>query len=143
MRATPATRRDFTWFTSLTTRWSDNDVYGHMNNTKHYQVFDTAVNSYLLEAGLIDLGESETVFLVVETGCHYFGEMGFPDLVTAGIRVSDLGTSSVRYEIGLFRNDDTTTSAQGHFVHVQVAREGRRPIALGENARKQLGTLQS
>lgn len=119
----------------------DNDAYGHMNNVVHYSLFDTAVNRWLVENGLLDIREGERIGLVVETGCRYFAEMAFPDIVTAGIRVGKLGTSSVRYEVGLFRNDDNLAAAEGFFVHVYVERQTRRPLPLDETARAVLQTL--
>lgn len=129
-RPKPWTRDDFGLFRKLQTRWADNDCYGHMNNVVHYALFDTAINGWLVEAGLIDLHKGDTVGLVVETGCNYFAEMAFPDTVVAGIRIAHIGTSSVRYEIALFRNDEEKAAAQGHFVHVYVTRQNRRPQAL-------------
>ncbi|MFZ1815531.1 MAG: thioesterase family protein [Rhizobiaceae bacterium] len=129
-RAHPLTRDEFGLFRNLETRWSDNDMYGHMNNVVHYALFDTAINGWLISQGLIDPLKGETVGLVVETGCGYFSEMAFPDRVTAGIRVGHLGNSSVRYEIALFRNDEELASAQGHFVHVYVDKTSRKPVSL-------------
>jgi acyl-CoA thioester hydrolase len=104
----------------------DNDVYGHMNNVVHYSLFDTAVNAWLIREGVLDILAGRRIGLVVETGCRYFREMAFPDIVTAGIRVARLGTSSVRYEVGLFRNDEDQAAAEDHFVHVYVDRESRK-----------------
>ena len=112
----------------LTTRWIDNDIYGHMNNAVHYQLFDTAVNGHLLEQGVLDLKLGKTVFLVVETGCQYFKELAFPDIITAGIKVSKLGTSSVTYAVGLFSGEENVAAAQGHFVHVNVNRQNTATI---------------
>jgi len=140
-RPKPGTRADYTAFSVITTRWLDNDMYGHMNNAMHYQLFDTAVNGHLIEQGVLDLKTSETVFLVVETGCVYHGELAFPDVIHAGIRVARLGGSSVHYEIGLFRNDDDTAAAEGRFVHVNVDRVTRRPVPIAEGARAVLGAL--
>jgi acyl-CoA thioester hydrolase len=100
----------------------DNDVYGHMNNVVYYSLFDTAVNSLLMEAGVLDFRRGEVVGYVVETQCRYFSPLAFPDTVTAGVRVARIGNSSIRYEVGLFRNDDEAASAQGHFIHVYVDR---------------------
>lgn len=130
MRQTASTRADYSAFSTLTTRWADNDIYGHMNNTVHYQMFDTAVNSYLLENGALDLKLGTTVFLVVETGCQYFSELAFPDRICAGIKVRTLGRSSVTYNVGLFRGEDNIAAAQGHFVHVNVDRVTRRPAQI-------------
>ena len=130
MRQTASTRADYSAFLTLTTRWADNDIYGHMNNAVHYQMFDTAVNSYLLENGALDLKLGTTVFLVVETGCQYFSELAFPDRICAGIKVRTLGRSSVTYNVGLFRGEDNIAAAQGHFVHVNVDRVTRRPAQI-------------
>lgn len=142
-RAAPTTRADYRAFSTITTRWFDNDVYGHMNNAMHYQLFDTAVNGHLLEKGVLDFRAGETVFLVVSTGCDYFSELAFPDVVTAGIRVTKLGGSSVRYEVGLFRGDSDTAAAQGHFVHVNVDRVERRPVPIGDETRAVLEALRA
>ncbi|MBB4570977.1 acyl-CoA thioesterase [Rhizobium leucaenae] len=140
-RAAPASRSSYKVFRTIATRWSDNDTYGHMNNVVHYSLFDTAVNSFLIENGALNIKDDAHVFLVVETGCRYHAEMTFPDMVTAGIRVSRLGSSSVRYEIGLFRNDEDTASAEGFFVHVNVDRISRRPSPFGDAARRLLEPL--
>lgn len=140
-RPTPATRAAFPLFRSLQTRWMDNDVYGHLNNVVHYALFDTAVNGWLIEQGLVDPHHGTTICLVVETGCSYFAEMRFPDAVTAGIRVAALGTSSIRYDIALFRNDDEIAAAQGRFTHVHVDRATRRPVPLNVTMRGTLATL--
>jgi acyl-CoA thioester hydrolase len=137
-RPTPLSRDEFGLFRPLQTRWADNDIYGHMNNVVHYALFDTAINGWLIEEGLLDPLEGGIVGLVVETGCSYFAEIAFPDRVTAGIRVGHLGTSSVRYEIALYRNDDEGAAAQGHFVHVYVDRATRKPKALPANWRQRL-----
>ena len=124
------TRDRFSLFRPLQTRWADNDVYGHVNNVVHYALFDTAINGWLLERGLLDFKNGHTVGLVVETGCSYFSELIFPDRVDAGIGVERIGTSSVTYRVALFRNDETQAAAQGHFVHVYVDRKSRRPKPL-------------
>lgn len=134
-------RDDFPHFEILTTRWNDNDAYGHMNNVVHYQLFDTAVNSFLIRAGVLDIRQGETVFLVVSSGCDYFGELAFPDQLKAGVRVAKLGSSSVHYEIGLFREDDQEAAAQGRFVHVHVDRKDRKPQPLSRVARDLLSPL--
>ncbi|MCD2470681.1 acyl-CoA thioesterase [Jiella sp. MQZ9-1] len=134
-RPAPARRAKFRQFRTLTTRWADNDVYGHMNNVVHYGLFDSAVNGWLIEQGLLDLKASPEIGLVVETSCRYHGELAFPDLVTAGIGISRLGRSSVRYEIALFRGDSDTAAAEGFFVHVYVDRQTRKPVAIGPKMR--------
>lgn len=142
MRPEPHSLDAYVHTLTIPTRWNDNDVYGHINNAVYYFYFDTVVNQYLIEAGLLELGKSKTVGLVVDTGCSYFAPISFPDKVVAGLRVAKLGSSSVRYEIGLFRNDDTTASAQGHFVHVYVDEESRRPQPLSDVMIKKFARLQ-
>jgi acyl-CoA thioester hydrolase len=136
-------RAGYRAFRVLGTRWADNDIYGHMNNVVHYALFDTAVNGWMLAGGFLDLRDGAQVGLVVETGCRYFAEMGFPDQVTAGLRVAHLGRSSVRWEIGLFRNDDEVAAAEGFFVHVWVDRAARRPVPVPDALRAALGGLVS
>jgi acyl-CoA thioester hydrolase len=116
------TRADYRWFLAMPTRWMDNDVYGHVNNVTYYSFFDTAVARFLIANGVLDLATSATVGLVVETSCRYFAPIAFPDEITCGLRCGRLGTSSIRYDIGLFRNGDARASAEGHFVHVYVER---------------------
>jgi acyl-CoA thioester hydrolase len=128
MRDTP--RSAFPHFTALPTRWADNDIYGHVNNVVYYSYFDTAVNALLIERGVLDIHRGDVVGFVVDSGCSYFQPMAFPDVVHAGIRVSKLGTSSVRYEIGLYRNDDALPAAFGHFVHVYVDRNTNKPVPI-------------
>lgn len=134
-RPAAGTRADYRAFCAIPTRWMDNDVYGHMNNVVHYSLFDTAVNGWLIEQGVLDFHAGDQIGLVVETGCRYFSEMAFPDVVTAGIRVARLGSSSVRYEVGLFRNAEETAAAEGFFIHVYVDRETRRPKPLNDALR--------
>ena len=141
VKKTPSTRSDYSVFSTITTRWFDNDVYGHMNNTVHYQLFDTAVNGYLMEQGVLDFKSGPTVFLVVETGCKYFSELAFPDVISAGIRVKKLGTTSVIYEVGLFKGEESDAAALGFFVHVNVERETRRPVEINIQTRKALSNL--
>ena len=129
-RETPETRDGYRQFLAIPTRWMDNDVYGHVNNVVYYSYFDTVVNGYLISSGALDIEGSRVIGLVVETQCRYFKPITFPDVVYAGLRVARLGNSSVRYEIGIFRNEEDTAAAQGHFVHVYVDRETRRPAAL-------------
>ena len=122
----PDKRSDYLHFSRITTRWMDNDVYGHVNNVVYYSFFDTVVNKFLMDGNSLDIARSEVVGLVVETRCQYFRPISFPDTVDAGIRVAKLGNSSVCYEVGLFRNDDDTAAAQGHFIHVYVDRASNR-----------------
>jgi acyl-CoA thioester hydrolase len=136
-----ARRADFRYFTSITTRWMDNDVYAHLNNVVYYSFFDTVVNKYLVEAGVLDFVHGEVVGYVVDTRCSYFSQIAFPDTVHAGLRVAHVGNSSVRYEIGLFRNDEEAAAAQGEFVHVYVLRSSGRPTTLPPAFRSALAAL--
>lgn len=129
-RATPTQRSDYPRFQTITTRWMDNDIYGHVNNVVHYSFFDTAVNRWLIEQGALDIHGGEVIGLVVETRCSYFESIAFPQTVHAGLRVVHLGRSSVRYEVGLFADDAPQSAAVGHFVHVYVDRVTRRPVPL-------------
>ena len=121
-------RAAFPHFEPLTTRWMDNDIYGHLNNVVYYSLFDTAVNSLLIEAGALDIHAGEVIGLVVETHCNFFESLAFPQRIEAGVRVAQQGRSSVRYEIGLFAEGAATCAARGHFVHVYVDRDSRRPV---------------
>lgn len=135
------TRAAYAAFQTITTRWMDNDVYGHVNNVQYYSFFDTAVNRWLIEQGVLDIHQGEVIGLVVETSCSYFQPIAFPETVHAGIRVAKLGNSSVRYEVGLFRDDDQTVSAAGHFIHVYVDRATSRPVPLPDPLRAALTKL--
>ncbi|WP_297722523.1 thioesterase family protein [Limnohabitans sp. Rim8] len=117
-------------FRNITTRWMDNDAYGHVNNVVYYSWFDTAVNAHLIEHGVLDIHNGDSIGLVVETQCNYFAPLAFPQTVEAGIRVAHKGSSSVRYEVGLFAQGEALTAARGHFVHVYVDRITRRPMPL-------------
>ena len=140
-RPAPSSRADYRAFQHITTRWMDNDIYGHMNNVVHYSLFDTAVNGWLIENNVLDIHGGEQIGLVVETGCRYFSEMAFPDRISAGIRIARLGSSSVRYEVGLFRNDENTAAAEGFFVHVYVGRESHRPQPLNAALKSALESI--
>lgn len=139
--AGPGERSAYRIFRTIGTRWSDNDIYGHMNNVVHYGLFDSAINGYLIEQGALEIKGGAEIFLVVETGCRYHSEMAFPDLVSAGIRVAKLGNASIRYEIGLFRNEEEIASAEGFFIHVNVDRISRRPVPLDSGVRRLLEPL--
>jgi acyl-CoA thioester hydrolase len=135
------TREDFLAFQSITTRWMDNDVYGHINNVIYYSFFDTAVNQHLITAGVLDIHGGALIGLVVETQCRYHAPLAFPDAVEAGVRVDHIGRSSVRYAIGLFRAGVAQAAADGHFVHVYVDRITRRPVPLPDDWRAVLSAL--
>lgn len=137
-KPTPHKLSEFPHAITIPTRWADNDVYGHVNNSVYYFYFDTVVNKWLIDNGLLDVGNSEVVGLVVETSCSYFAPISFPDDVKAALRVSKLGNSSVTYEIALFKNDERTAAAQGHFVHVYVDEKTRRPVKISDTMRKTL-----
>jgi len=129
-RSLPTERAAYPRLQTITTRWMDNDVYGHVNNVVHYSFFDTAVNRWLIEQGALDIHGGAVIGLVVETHCNYFEPIAFPQTVHAGLRVAHLGRSSVRYELGLFADDAPRAAAVGHFVHVYVDRLTRRPVPL-------------
>ncbi|MFL6630215.1 MAG: acyl-CoA thioesterase [Burkholderiaceae bacterium] len=134
-RRGPEPRAAYAAWRPITTRWMDNDVYGHVNNVVYYSFFDTAVNGLLMDAGVLDIHQGEVIGLVVETQCNYFAPIAFPQAVAAGVRVAQLRRSSVRYEIGLFAGDAPECAAAGHFVHVYVDRATRRPVPLPEALR--------
>jgi len=134
-------RSDYRRFQAISTRWMDNDVYGHVNNVVYYSWFDTAVNRLLVVAGQIDIHKGEVIGLVAETGCRYFSPTAFPDQIEAGVRVAHVGSSSVRYEIGLFRNAEDEAAAVGYFVHVYVDRETKKAVPLTDSMRGFLESL--
>jgi len=140
-RKEPAGRSQFKWWRRFTTRWADNDVYGHVNNTVYYQWFDSAVNSWLVEAGLLDIAKGDPIALVVETRCTYAAPLSFPDDVDVGLAVSNVGSSSVRYRIGVFAAGEERASAEGEFVHVAVDRDSRRPVPWPDRWRQEFETL--
>lgn len=129
-RPQPHKRSEYSQFHRLTTRWADNDAYGHLNNVVYYEFFDTAVNQLLIEASVLDVATSPVIGLVVETHCNYFSSLKYPQKVEAGVRVAQVGTSSVRYEIGIFAEGSETAAAQGHFVHVYVDRVSQKSVAI-------------
>ncbi|HZH06199.1 MAG TPA: thioesterase family protein [Lautropia sp.] len=139
--AAPVMRDQYPHLQGITTRWSDNDVYGHVNNVVYFSYFDTVVNQYLIEHRVLDIHGRGVIGLVVENTCRYFESIQFPDRVAAGMQVRHLGTSSVIYQIGLFRNDQSAPAAQGRFVHVYVDRDNRRPVPLPPELRTALAPL--
>ncbi|WP_229262871.1 acyl-CoA thioesterase [Duganella radicis] len=136
-----AGRDQFRHFLTIPTRWMDNDIYGHVNNVVYYSYFDTAVNQFLIEAGVLDIHQGEVVGFVVDSGCSYFSPIAFPDAVHAGIRVAKLGNASVRYEIALYRNNEPLPAAAGHFVHVYVERASNRAVPIPDAVRAVLSDL--
>ena len=129
-------RRAYPHALELATRWIDNDAFGHMNNAVHYQFFDTVVNRLLRDLGTLQTADGPSRFVVAETGCRYFGEIAYPDTIVVGLRVGHLGRSSIRYDLGLFRNADLVASAAGFLVHVNTI--GGRPSAFCAELRAKL-----
>jgi acyl-CoA thioester hydrolase len=140
-RALPEQRGEFRVLRTITTRWMDNDHYGHVNNVVYYSYFDTAVNGYLIEASGTDIRDLPAIGIVAETSCRFLRELSFPDTVHAGLALEKLGNSSVVYRIGLFRNDEAAPAAIGRFVHVYVDSKTRRPVPVPEQIRTALGAL--
>ena len=134
-------RRDYKHFQPITTRWHDNDIYGHVNNVVYYGFFDTAVNNYLIQQGGLDIQDGGIVGFVVSSACDYFASIAYPDLIEVGLRVAKLGNSSVQYELAIFREGEQEASAAGRFVHVFVERASNRPTAIPPRLRAALEAL--
>ncbi len=137
----PERRSDFRVLRTITTRWHDNDHYGHVNNVVYYAYFDTAVNGYLIEASGTDIRNLPAIGIVAETGCRFLRELSFPDTVHAGLAIEKLGNSSVVYRIALFRNEESEPAAIGRFVHVYVDSTTRRPVPVPPQIRAALTAL--
>ena len=140
-RAPPQGREAYRVWREIGTRWGDNDAYGHVNNTVYYQWFDTAVNAWLIDAGLLDIAGGDPIGLVVETGCRYARPLSYPETVEVGLAVEQVGRSSVRYRLGVFAKGRAEPAAQGFFVHVYVARDSRRPVPLPDRWRAAFETI--
>lgn len=140
-RQPPGKRADYYWFHAITTRWMDNDVFQHVNNVNYFSFFDTAVTYYEMTEKVVGLMEGPVHCVVAEVTCRYHSSLAFPDRVNVGIRVATIGRSSVRYEIGVFRNDEDIAAAEGHFVHVFVARGVQRPVPIPQEARAKLALI--
>ena len=125
----------------MSTRWNDNDIYGHLNNVIYYELFDTAVNKWLINNNLIDIKNGDNIGLIVQSGCNYFSSFEYPEEIDAGIRVTKIGNSSIRYEVGLFKPNDDMASADGFFIHVYVDRVNNKPISLDYEFKKKLDTI--
>ena len=125
----------------MNTRWNDNDIYGHLNNVIYYELFDTAVNKWLIKNNLVDIKNGNNIGLIVQSGCNYFSSFEYPEDIDAGIRVTKIGNSSVRYEVGLFKSNDDLASADGFFIHVYVDRVSNKPINLDYEFKKKLDTI--
>ena len=141
-RQSPDQREGYRHFMTITTRWMDNDVYGHINNVQYYSYFDTAVNRFLIDQAVLDIHHGEVIGLVVETHCNFFASAAFPADIEAGMRVAHLGRSSVRYEVGLFVDGRDQAIAQGHFVHVYVDRDSEKPVHIPDKLRAVLSMLE-
>jgi len=137
------TRSEYKVFYPITTRWSDNDIYGHVNNVTYYSYFDTAANRYLIEEGGLDISDGSIVGYVVNSGCEYHAPITYPESIEAGVRVDRLGNSSVQYGIAIFREGEQQAAAHGHFVHVFVAREENQSVPIPGNLRAALERLQA
>lgn len=135
-------RQDYPWLCPITTRWHDNDIYGHVNNVTYYGYFDSAVNRWLIEQGGLDIHQGEQVAFVVSSGCDYFAPIAFPEAIEVGVRVAKLGNSSVHYELAIFKDGETEACAAGRFVHVFVERTGNRPCPIPAGPRAALQRLQ-
>lgn len=141
MRPEPPARADYSAFRPITTRWMDNDVYGHVNNAIYYSFFDTTVSGWLVDQGIVDYERGQIIGLAVDSRCSYFAPISFPEAITGGMRVDRLGKSSVTYAVGIFRGDEDQASAAGTFTHVYVDRETRRPRPLADDVRTKLETV--
>lgn len=141
MKPAPHRLADYPHRLEITTRWMDNDAYGHVNNVVYFSYFDTVVNTYLIGKGVLDVEKGAAIGLVVDVGCQYFAPLTYPETVTAGLRVAHIGRSSVRYEVAIFGEGAETAAAQGHFVHVYVDRATRRPVELPAPLRSALEPL--
>ena len=141
MQKNPTNRSDYNYFSKTNTRWNDNDIYGHLNNVIYYELFDTAVNKWLIKNNLIDIKNGNNIGLIVQSGCNYFSSFEYPEDIDAGIRVTKIGNSSVRYEVGLFKSNDDLASADGFFIHVYVNRGSNKPITLDYEFKKKLDTI--
>ena len=141
MKKNPSHISEYNYFCQLSTRWNDNDIYGHMNNIIYYALFDTAVNKWLIKNKLIDIKNCQNIGLIVQSGCNYFSSFEYPENINAGIRVTKIGKSSVRYEVGLFKEKEELSSADGFFIHVYVDRKTNKPIALDYDFKNALDTI--
>lgn len=137
-RPDPRPLSAYRYILPITTRWMDNDVFGHANNVTYYSWIDTAVNRFLIDRGLLDIAASPIVGIVAETGCRYLKQVAYPDAVTVGVGVLTLGRSSVRYGVGVFRADDTSASAEAHFSHVYCERATMRPVPIPDFIRAEM-----
>ncbi len=136
------TRADYKVFYPITTRWMDNDVYGHVNNVTYYSYFDTAANTFLINHCGLDIHNGDIIGLVVSSGCEYLSPIGFPDKIEVGVRIDRLGNSSVQYGVGIFKEKETQACAFGHFIHVFVDRQSNKPVRIPDTMRKNLEKIE-
>lgn len=134
-------RSDYKYFVPITTRWHDNDLYGHVNNVTYYSYFDSVANQFLITQGKLDIHHGNIIGLVVNSGCSYHSPLAFPDQLEGGLRINRLGNSSVEYGIGIFQHGVEQAAAEGHFVHVFVDRDQRRPVAIPSTLRTIMKTI--
>lgn len=137
----PEVRSAYGYFLQLQSRWMDNDLYGHVNNVTYYSYFDTVVNYFLIEKGGLDIHNAPVIGVVVESQCNYTRPIAYPDMINCGLRIGKLGNSSVRYEVGIFRNDEDAASASGHFVHVFVDRATNKPVSIPDPIKAAFQTI--
>lgn len=135
-RASPGLRADYRRFLPITTRWMDNDVFGHVNNAAYYSFFDTAITHFLVRHGILTWKGGSHLLVVAENGCRYHSETAFPDRLTAGLRLAHLGARSIRHEVAMFRDEEEQAAAEGYFVHVCIDAETRRPAPLPDRWRQ-------
>jgi acyl-CoA thioester hydrolase len=139
----PSTRTDYAFITPITTRWSDNDIYGHVNNVTYYSYFDTVANTYLIEYGHLNIHNDQVVGYVVNSGCNYYAPVAFPDKLEGGLRVNRLGVSSVEYGVAIFKEGEDIAIADGHFVHVFVDRQSNQSVPIPEAIRRALERIKA
>ena len=137
-RPQPSLRNEYRFFAPITTRWNDNDIYGHVNNVAYYAYFDTVANVFLIEQAQLDIHQADVVGFVVNSGCNYFAPIAFPEKINAGLRVNRLGASSVEYGIAIFKEGEELAAAEGHFVHVFVERKSNKSVPIPESIRQAL-----
>jgi len=139
----PSTRTDYAFITPITTRWSDNDIYGHVNNVTYYSYFDTVANTYLIEYGHLNIHADQVVGYVVNSGCNYYAPVAFPDKLEGGLRVNRLGVSSVEYGVAIFKEGEDIAVADGHFVHVFVDKQSNKSVPIPDMIRKALERIKA
>ena len=142
-RPTPATRDAYRWFCPITTRWHDNDIYGHVNNVIYYSYFDTAANALLIQKAAFDIHHSPIIGLVVNSSCHFLQELTYPEIIEVGVAIEKIGNSSLSYKLAIFKQGQDQASAQGHFVHVFVNRQSKKSTPIPQQMRDALSAYLS